>query len=229
MNLHALVFETFETDWNGRHVHFCNYGRGRGSNLWKDCDYVFLLGDWHLPISTAIAKVGSLKSCPAKGLDLNKLGAPRSNDPLIRTIKESHLLTTFKQMSARISLRNIDDNGVAQSAHVYSIDGDLTLLISWKERMFPNSPEIEYIGRTLDEGSSISQKFADLLLTTESLVLTANDLLDKCGLRSNMIVKALESRLVKPIIQNRGWRRIRSMEYFGFGRGYLLVREKGNS
>ena len=105
-------------------------------------------------------------------------------------------------MSARISLRNIDDKGVAQRAHVYSIDGDLPLLISWKQRMFPNSPEIEYIGRTLDEGSSISQKFADLLLTTESLVLTANDLLDKCGLRSNMIVKALESRLVKPIIQN---------------------------
>ena len=174
--------------------------------------------------STAIAKVGSLKSCPAKGLDLNQLGAPRSNDPLIRTIKESHVLTTFKQMSARVSLRNIDDKGVAQRAHVYSIDGDLTLLISWKERMFPNSPEIEYIGRTIDEGSSISQKFADLLLTTESLVLTGNDLLDKCGLRPNMIVKALESRLVKPILQNRGWKRIRSMDYLGYGRGYLLVR-----
>jgi len=177
-----------------------------------------------LPISTAIAKVGSLQSCPAKGLDLNKLGAPRSNDPLIRTIKESHLLTTFKQMSARISLRNIDDKGVAQKAHVYSIDGDLSLLISWKERMFPNSPNIEYIGRTIDEGSSISQKFADLLLTTESLVLTGNDLLDKCGLKPNMIVKVLESRLVKPILQTRGWKRVRSMEYLGFGRGYLLVR-----
>ena len=182
-----------------------------------------------MPISTAIAKVGSLQSCPAKGLDLNKLGAPRSNDPLIRTIKESHLLTTFKQMSARISLRNIDDNGVAQRAHVYSIDGDLSLLISWKDRMFPNSSEIKYMGKTLDEGSSISQKFAYLLLTTESLVLTGNELLEKCGLKPNMIVKAIETRIVKSILQNRGWRRIRSMEYFGFGRGYLLVREKGNS
>ena len=127
-------------------------------------------------------------------------------------------------MSARISLRNIDDRGVAQRAHVFSIDGDLTLLISWKERMFPNSPEIEYIGRTIDKGLSISQKFADLLLTTESLVLTANDLLYKCGLKSNMIVKALESRLVKPILQNRGWKRIRSMEYLGYEKGYLLVR-----
>ena len=127
-------------------------------------------------------------------------------------------------MSARVSLRNIDDYGVAQKAHVFSIDGDLSLLISRKDRMFPNSPEIEYIGRTLDEGSSISQKFADLLLTSESLVLTGNDLLEKCGLRSNMIVKALESRLVIPILQNRGWKRIRSMEYLGYGRGYMMVR-----
>ena len=133
-------------------------------------------------------------------------------------------MTTFKQISARISLRNIDDKGVAQRAHVYSIDGDLSLLISWKDRMFPNSPEIEYIGRTLDEGSSISQKFADLLLTTESLVLTGNELLEKCGLKPNMIAKVLESRLVKPILQNIGWKRIRSMEYLGYGRGYLLVR-----
>ena len=164
----------FEADWNGRHVHFCNYGRGRGSNLWKDCEYVFLLGDFHLRKSTAIAKVGSLQSCLAKGLDLNKLGAPRSNDPLIRTIKESHLLTTFKQMSARISLRNIDDNGVAQRAHVYSIDGDLSLLISWKDRMFPNSSEIKYMGKTLNEGSSISQKFAAVSYT--HLTLPTSDL-----------------------------------------------------
>ena len=177
-----------------------------------------------MPISTAIAKVGSLKSCPAKGLDLNKLGAPRSNDPLIRTIKESHVLTTFKQMSARVSLRNIDDNGVAQKAYVYSIDGDLSLLMSWKDRMFPNSPEVENRGRTLDEGSSNSQKLVDLLLTTESLVLTGSDLLNKCGLKPNMIVKALESRLVKPVAEHRGWKRIRSMEYLGYGRGYLLVR-----
>ena len=54
-------------------------------------------------------------------------------------------MTTFKQTSARISLRYIDDKGVAQRAHVYSIDDDLTILISWKDRMFPDSTEIEYI------------------------------------------------------------------------------------
>ena len=37
-----------------------------------------------------------------------------------------------------------------------------------------------------------------------------SDLLNKCELKPNMIVKALESRLVKPVAEHRGWKRIRS-------------------
>ena len=66
-----------------------------------------------------------------------------------------------------------------------------------------------------------SQNWLRIKLT---LVLTGSDLLNKCGLKPNMILKALESRLVKPIAEHRGWKRIRSMEYLGYGRGYLLVR-----
>ena len=134
-------------------------------------------------------------------------------------------MTTFKQMSARTALRIIDDHGVAQRAHVYSIDGDLSLLISWKERMFPNSRELELMGKTgTDQESSATQKLADLLLTTKELFFTGSDLLIKCGLKPNMIVKAFESKLVQPIAQYRGWKRMKSMEYLGFGKGYLLVR-----
>ncbi|GIR89936.1 MAG: hypothetical protein CM15mP88_3050 [Pseudomonadota bacterium] len=35
-------------------------------------------------------------------------------------------------------------------------------------------------------------------------------ILNKCGLKPNMILKALESRLVKPVAEHRGWKRIRS-------------------
>ena len=66
-----------------------------------------------------------------------------------------------------------------------------------------------------------SQNWLRIKLT---LVLTGSDLLNKCGLKPNMILKALESRLVKPLAEHRGWKRIRSMEYLGYGRGYLLVR-----
>ena len=66
-----------------------------------------------------------------------------------------------------------------------------------------------------------SQNWLRIKLT---LVLTGSDLLNKCGLKPNMILKALESRLAKPVAEHRGWKRIRSMEYLGYGRGYLLVR-----
>ena len=66
-----------------------------------------------------------------------------------------------------------------------------------------------------------SQNWLRIKLT---LVLTGSDLLNKCGLKPNIILKALESRLVKPVAEHRGWKRIRSMEYLGYGRGYLLVR-----
>ena len=66
-----------------------------------------------------------------------------------------------------------------------------------------------------------SQNWLRIKLT---LVLTGSDLLNKCRLKPNMILKALESRLVKPVAEHRGWKRIRSMEYLGDGRGSLLVR-----
>ena len=52
-----------------------------------------------------------------------------------------------------------------------------------------------------------SQNWLRIKLT---LVLTGSDLLNKCGLKPNMILKALESRLVKPVAEHRGWKRIGS-------------------
>jgi hypothetical protein len=216
----------FEADWNNRHVHFCNYGRGKGSNKWKDCDHVFLLGDWHLKTSLVIARIGSLKSSPASGLNLNSLGAPRSKDPLVNIIKESHLLTTFKQMAARISLRNIDDSGIASPAHVYSIDGDLPLLFSSKDKMFPNSPEVKIIGKDqVLEVATATQKLANLLVTSCSAYITNEELKETCGLNPNMITKALNSKLVKAIAKTKGWKRKKSLEVLGSGRELVLVNE----
>ena len=58
------------------------------------------------------------------------------------------------------------------------------------------------------------------------MVLTGNELLEKCGLKPNMIAKALESRLVKPILQNRGWKRVWSKEYLGSDKNGLSFRIK---
>ena len=129
-------------------------------------------------------------------------------------------------MAARISLRNIDDSGIASPAHVYSIDGDLPLLFSSKDKMFPNSPEVKIIGKDqVLEVATATQKLANLLVTSCSAYITNEELKETCGLNSNMITKALNSKLVKAIAKTKGWKRKKSFEVLGYGRCFVLVNE----
>ena len=63
--------------------------------------YIFLLGDWHLPISFAIAKVGSLQSFPAKGLDLSKYFSEVCWSFADYGITGAHWLWAFREVGAK--------------------------------------------------------------------------------------------------------------------------------
>ena len=214
-----------QADWNNRHVYFCNYGRGRGSNKWKDCDHVFLLGDWHLNTATVLSRIGAVTDKKVSDMNLNILGAPRSKDPLVKTIRESHLLTNFKQMAARSRLREINDDGVASHSIIYSVDGDRNLLLGWKDILFPGSPGIKIIGKEkLNESDTSTQKLADLLLTTSQNSITFQEIQEKCGIESKRISKALGSKTVKPVLKARNWVKKSMKQVLGYGRGLVLVR-----
>jgi len=214
-----------QANWNNRHVYFCNYGRGRGSNKWMNCDKVFLLGDWHLPTATVLSRIGAVTDKKVSDMNLNMLGAPRSRDPLVRNIRESHLLTNFKQMAARSCLRIISDDGVASKTKIYSVDGDQSLLLSWKETLFPGSPEIKIIGKdNLINSSTSTQKLADLLVTSSKDFITFQEIQEKCGIESKRISKALGSKTVKPVLKARNWVKKSMRQALGSGRGIVLVR-----
>ena len=214
-----------QADWNNRHVYFCNYGRGRGSNKWMNCDKVFLLGDWHLNTATVLSRIGAVTDKKVSNLDLNTLGAPRSRDPLVKTIRDSHLLTNFKQMAARSRLREINDEGVASHSIIYSVDGDLPLLLGWKDTLFPGSPGIKIIGKdNLIDSSTSTQKLADLLLTSSQYSITFQEIQEKCGIESKRISKALGSKTVKPVLKARNWVKKSMRQALGYGRGIVLVR-----
>ena len=214
-----------QANWNNRHVYFCNYGRGRGSNKWKDCDHVFLLGDWHLNTATVLSRIGAVTDKKVSDMNLNILGAPRSKDPLVKTIRESHLLTNFKQMAARSRLREINDDGVASHSIIYSVDGDLNLLLGWKDTLFPGSPDLKFRGKEkLNESDTSTQKLADLLLTTSQNDITFQEIQEKCGIESKRISKALGSKTVKPVLKARNWVKKSMRQALGYGRGIVLVR-----
>ena len=214
-----------QANWNNRHVYFCNYGRGRGSNKWKDCDHVFLLGDWHLPTATVLSHIGAITDKKVSDMNLNILGAPRSKDPLVKTIKESHLLTNFKQMAARSRLREINNEGVTSHSKIYSVDGDLNLLLGWKDTLFPGSPDLKFRGKEkLNDSDTSTQKLADLLLTSSKDFITFQEIQEKCGIHERKISQALKSKTVKPILTTGGWIKKKVSEVLGSGRGFLLVR-----
>ena len=214
-----------QANWNNRHVYFCNYGRGRGSNKWKDCDHVFLLGDWHLNTATVLSRIGAVTDKKVSDMNLNILGAPRSKDPLVKTIRESHLLTNFKQMAARSRLREINDEGVASHSIIYSVDGDRNLLLGWKDTLFPGSPDLKFRGKEkLNESDTSTQKLADLLLTSSQYSITFQEIQEKCGIESKRISKALGSKTVKPVLKARNWVKKSMRQALGYGRGIVLVR-----
>ena len=105
-------------------------------------------------------------------------------------------------------------------------DWHLTLLLSYKDKMFPNSPEVKMIPKDqVLEAATATQKLANLLVTSCSAYITNEELKETCGLNPNMIAKAFNSRLVKAIARAKGWERKKSIEVLGYGRGFVLVNE----
>ena len=172
-----------------------------------------------------LSRIGAVTDKKVSDMNLNTLGAPRSRDPLVQNIRESHLLTNFKQMTARSRLREINNEGVASHSIIYSVDGDLPLLLGWKDTLFPGSPDIKYIGKdNLINSSTSTQKLADLLITSSQDFITFSEIQEKCGINKRKISQALNSKTVKSIRTAGGWIKKKVSKVQGSGRGLALAR-----
>ena len=122
-------------------------------------------------------------------------------------------------------MRGINDEGVAAHAKIYSVDGDLSLLISYKDILFPGSPEIKFMGKEeLNFTDSSTQKLADFLLTTKKPFITFSEIQEKCGIESRRMSKVLSSKTVKPVLKAGNWVKKSMSNVLGTGRGLVLVR-----
>ena len=122
-------------------------------------------------------------------------------------------------------MREINDDGVASHSIIYSVDGDLNLLLGWKDTLFPGSPEIKIIGKgNLINSSTSTQKLADLLLTSSQYYITFQEIHERCGIESKRMSKVLGSKTVKPVLKARNWVKKSMRQALGYGRGIVLVR-----
>ena len=128
-------------------------------------------------------------------------------------------------MAARSCLRIISDEGVASKTKIYSVDGDLPLLLGWKDTLFTGSPDLKFIGKErLINSSTSTQKLADLLLTSSQYSITFQEIQEKCGIESKRMSKVLGSKTVKPVLKARNWVKKSMRQALGYGRGIVLVR-----
>jgi len=223
-------------DIEGRAVHFVHFGRGRGSNDWKDCNVYFRLGDFHLPKAVHLARAGSRSGRVYLPEELLKLNAAASKYPDYLLALESHLLVTTKQDTARVRIRNFDDTGLAEGARLYFVDCDNRLLQRRQQDMFPGSPPLQFIvtdgtAKVVDPSAPRAPRRGDkqaalraLLATTDADTLTSHQIKGDVGIGPDVIDRALRSAVVSPVVAARGWHKS-TRKLVGLpGKGYVLTR-----
>lgn len=224
----------FETVYRGRRLHWCNFGRGRGSNAWKDCTVSFRLGDFHMKKAALLARIGSATGRTFNGQDLTALSSGRTRDPLLKLASDTHLIVATKQDAARICIRHLSDDGVCAPARLYLVDSDKSLMTQYQQRMFPGSKEYRVIDcnpKAAAEGApggkrgvSSVERLANLLLSATECVLTGDDIEERAGFGVRHIDRALSSPKVAPIVTAKGWQKSTRKRVGLAGKGYVLTR-----
>ena len=124
-------------NWEGRHVSYCHFGAGVGSNEWRECSVVFVFGTYVKPARVTIAETHGIKETPfIPGPDASMRGL--SGD--YRTTQVGLALRWFKQLAMRGCARELNENGVSKPMRLYlATNQPLPILEHWG-RMFPGAP-----------------------------------------------------------------------------------------
>ena len=125
-------------DWEGRHLRYCHFGAGIGSNRWRDCSAVFIFGNYVKPTRTTVAETHGIKGIPYRE---NGDATIRGLKGDYRTVKDGLTLRWFKQLAMRGCARELDENGVAKPMRLYFSHTEFGLMAGHWERMFPGSPK----------------------------------------------------------------------------------------
>jgi hypothetical protein len=224
--------DPYYSECQGRRIHWCHFGRGRGSNQWQDCTAYFRLGDFHMKKAVLLARIGSTTGKRFTASDLASLSSGRTRDPLLQLASNTHLVVSNKQDAARICIRHLDDDGKCKPARVYLVDCDKALMTRYRERIFPGSRPFRLIetetlpavGTT--KRPSGSARLVDLLLTFSGDVLTGHDVKERTNIGSNYIDEVLRLPAVSQVISVAGWMKATRKDAGLPGKGYVLIRSR---
>jgi hypothetical protein len=201
-------------DLGGRHVCFTHWGKGIGSNRWKDASAVFLFGEFHKPKRTTVASGLGWGEEPATLTTLLPYQAWNSRNGRVVTLRDGDLCRWMKQMAMRGNARNIDD-GVCGVQRLY-VTGEIDRLVCHAETMFPGAALILDNPQERFQHGGTEALLALLLSEEEDFISTA----DVKKLTGIDLQKNRNREIPRPAIQ-AAMRRGRWDHIAGAGRGRM--------
>lgn len=180
----------------GRTILVANWGMGIGSNMYRECQAVFLFSEFHLPkqvyLASCLGNSGKRVSCEY----LAQVQGSSCTGDVLQT-KNAHRMRHFKQMACRGIVREIDENGYATPMRLYTTM-DRALLIECYADLFPGSDVPEFI--TVDPATlnTKGKRLADYLRTQmrqrRPLSISSDLIEEELGISCKDLKRAFHSR-----------------------------------
>jgi hypothetical protein len=125
-------------DIDGRLIAFTWYGKGIGSNAWKNADVVLLFGEFFKPRRISIADAQAIQGHKATEGDLATMTTQNCRAPAVDALQEGNVLRWIKQMCVRGRARCFDEHGVCGKQKLVYV-GDQKRLLANANTLFPGA------------------------------------------------------------------------------------------
>ncbi|HEY3654010.1 MAG TPA: DEAD/DEAH box helicase family protein [Steroidobacteraceae bacterium] len=223
---------------NGRMFDFVNFGRGRGSNDWRNCNVYVQIHDYHQARGPIAARVGSLTSRALGPSELANMSSSSTSHSEFNFLQSSHIRVHAKQNSARTRMRNLDPSGRAPPTTLHFIGSEFKALADGYEAMYPKAPmpewraalgeELRVKGKCAKASSSgygaNTEALCKLLMETEETIIDGKVVFELTGILPNKIIAALSSKSIAPIVKTRRIVKTTRKAVGLAGKGYVLQR-----
>lgn len=182
---------------DGRTVYVVHWGKGIGSNKWKDCSSVFLFAELHLPRTVYVSSTVAVQ-------DRAILDADFSHDRGTKA-GENHRLHLFKQLGCRGLVRNIDELGRASEMKLFT-SMDRSLLLRGYKAVFPGAKPPVFIQPEFCKHKTKGEKLAHFLLgyTGPNINLCAVKVANHLGFKVSELATAFGSAKCRDVAA-LGW------------------------
>ena len=187
-----------------RRVAFLTYGRGVGSNRYKEATTVVLCGEFWRPHRVSMGKAMGLANVPASHPYLGEMSNVNTRQALFTTIKNGDLLMWSKQLAMRGSARNFDEHGVCGRMKLVAI-GELDLWMQSHKLMFPGASfDMSEETKAKAKAAGGAQAVSAFILAYVGDSFTSKELCEATGVQPANLAKYLKSPTVKAALASTG-------------------------